>query len=146
MSNESSCRETCVSFLKENKCGWERISFCDGSKCIPSNELSSAILLKLSQHKQSSQQLIENLSPKTEILDTDALTFGNSWKRRNPKKPTNTQNKRVLKFDKMEMFFDMHKIGQKSTGRFLKHFRKCEESSATLNRSPTGITIRSKWL
>jgi len=146
MSNESSWRDMCANFLKEEKSGWERISLCDNNKCIPSNEMLSALSLKVSQPNQSSQQLKENLSPKTEVLDTDALAFGNSWKRLNPEKPTNTQNERVFKVDTKDKFFDLHKISQESTVRFLQQFRDCEGSSKGLSRSPTGIPIRSKWL
>jgi len=146
MSNESSYRDMYANFLKDNKSGWERISLCDYSKCIPCNEKLSALSLKVSHHNQSSQQLKENLSPKREILDTDALAFGNSRKRRNPEKPTNTENERILKVDKMEKILDLHKISEESTVQFLKQFRDCEGSSKGLIRSPTGIPIRSKWL
>jgi len=146
MSNESSCRDTGVSSLKEHKSGWRRRTLCDDSKHIPSIEKSSGVSLKVSRQNQSTQQLIEKLPENAEILSPHALTFGISRKSGKPEKPTNTLNGRLLKVDKKEMFVDLHKISQESTVRFLNHFSEYEGSSERLNRIPTRTTLKSCWL
>jgi len=146
ISNENSSRETCENFLKDCNSEWRRTALGDDRKYIMSTEKSSGDSLKVSRLKPSSHQLKEKLFPKTEFPKSNAQIFGYSWKHRKPEKSANTLNERVLKVDKKEIFLDLHKISRESAMRCFKHYRECEGSSKRLNRSPTGITIRSFWL
>jgi len=146
MSNENSCRETLISFLKEHKSSSRRMTLGDDRNYIPSTEKLSGVSLTVPRLKQSSQQLKEKLSPKINIPYPDGLTFGNSKKDRKPEEPIDTVNKKVLKVDKKDMFRGLQMNSQERTGRCFKHFREDQGGSKKLNRSPFGIIKKSNWL
>jgi len=145
-SNENNCRENCVCLFKEHKSDWRRTALGNDRKSNPSTEKSSGVSLKMSRLKPSSQQLKEKLSLKSELHDPNALTFDYSWKLREPEKPSNSLNERVLKDDKKKVLLPFQKISQESYLRCLKNFGEREGSSKRLKRSLTGITIRAAWL